>query len=118
VLGIQRSGACLVLEQASSREWTIVIPIFWYVESYSTTRRVRSQFTFPSLSATAPSGFSFAQLRETYILGAQSAFEHGRDIGVADVIQAIELQAAGAQDLKTSISPRVSCGTPNRLPDE
>jgi SpoVK/Ycf46/Vps4 family AAA+-type ATPase len=49
-------------------------------------------------------GFSFAQLRETYILGAQSAFEHGRDIGVADVIEAIELQAAGAQDLKTSVS--------------
>ena len=49
-------------------------------------------------------GFSFAQLRETYILGAQSAFEHGRDIGVADVIEAIELQVAGAQDLKTSVS--------------
>ena len=48
-------------------------------------------------------GFSFAQLRETYILGAQSAFEHGREIGVADVIEAIELQAAGAQDLKTSV---------------
>ena len=31
-------------------------------------------------------GFSFAQLRETYILGAQSAFEHGREIGVADLI--------------------------------
>jgi ATP-dependent 26S proteasome regulatory subunit len=49
-------------------------------------------------------GFSFAQLRETYILGAQSAFEHGREIGVADVIEAIELQTAGAQDLKTSIA--------------
>ena len=49
-------------------------------------------------------GFSFAQLRETYILGAQSAFEHGREIGVADVIEAIELQAAGAQDLKTSVA--------------
>ena len=48
-------------------------------------------------------GFSFAQLRETYVLGAQSAFEHGREIGVADVIEAIELQAAGAQDLKTSV---------------
>lgn len=48
-------------------------------------------------------GFSFAQLRETYILGAQSAFEHGRDIEVADVIEAIELQAAGALDLKTSV---------------
>jgi len=49
-------------------------------------------------------GFSFAQLRETYILGSQSAFEHGREIGVADVIEAIELQAAGAQDLKTSVA--------------
>jgi len=52
---------------------------------------------------TQTEGFSFAQLRETYILGAQSAFEHGREIGVADVIEAIELQAAGAQDLKTSV---------------
>jgi hypothetical protein len=49
-------------------------------------------------------GFSFAQLRETYILGAQSAFEHGRGIGVGDVIEAIELQAAGAYDLKTSVA--------------
>jgi ATPase family associated with various cellular activities (AAA) len=49
-------------------------------------------------------GFSFAQLRETYILGAQSAFEHGREIRVADVIEAIELQSAGAYDLKTSIA--------------
>jgi hypothetical protein len=48
-------------------------------------------------------GFSFSQLRETYILGAQSAFEHGSEVGVADVIEAIELQAAGAQDLKTSV---------------
>jgi len=49
-------------------------------------------------------GFSFAQLRETYILGAQSAFEHGREVMVADVIKAIELQAAGAYDLKTSVA--------------
>ena len=49
-------------------------------------------------------GFSFAQLRETYMLGAQSAFEHGREVMVADVIEAIDLQAAGAQDLKTSVS--------------
>jgi hypothetical protein len=48
-------------------------------------------------------GFSFAQLRETYILGAQSAFEHGREIRIGDVIEAIELQVAGAQDLKTSV---------------
>jgi len=48
-------------------------------------------------------GFSFSQLRKTYILGAQSAFEYGREIGVADVVEAIELQAAGAQDLKTSV---------------
>ena len=49
-------------------------------------------------------GFSFAQLRETYILGAQSAFEHGREIEVGDVVEAIEIQAAGAQDLKASVS--------------
>ena len=49
-------------------------------------------------------GFSFAQLRETYILGSQSAFEQGRDITVADIVEAIDLHAAGAQDLKTSIS--------------
>jgi len=49
-------------------------------------------------------GFSFAQLRETYILGSQSAFEHGREVGVEDVIEAIALQAAGAQDLKTSVA--------------
>jgi ATP-dependent 26S proteasome regulatory subunit len=48
-------------------------------------------------------GFSFAQLRETYILSSQSAFEHGREVSVADVIEAIELQAAGAQDLKISV---------------
>jgi hypothetical protein len=49
-------------------------------------------------------GFSFAQLRETYILGAQSAFEHGSEVGIADVVEAIELQMAGAQDLKTSVA--------------
>jgi SpoVK/Ycf46/Vps4 family AAA+-type ATPase len=49
-------------------------------------------------------GFSFAQLRETYILGAQSAFEHGSEVRVADVIEAIEIQAAGAYDLKTSVA--------------
>jgi hypothetical protein len=37
-------------------------------------------------------------------LGSQSAFEHGKEITVADVIEAIEPQAARAQDLKTSIS--------------
>jgi hypothetical protein len=49
-------------------------------------------------------GFSFAQLRETYILGAQSAFENGREVSVADVIEAVELQTAGAQELKTSVA--------------
>jgi SpoVK/Ycf46/Vps4 family AAA+-type ATPase len=49
-------------------------------------------------------GFSFAQLRETYILRSQSAFEHGREVGVTDVIEAIELQTAGAHELKTSVS--------------
>ena len=45
-------------------------------------------------------GFSFAQLRETYILGSQSAFEQGREIALADVIEAVELQAAGAYEVK------------------
>jgi SpoVK/Ycf46/Vps4 family AAA+-type ATPase len=49
-------------------------------------------------------GFSFAQLRETYILGAQSAFERGREIVAGDVVEAIELQAAGAHDMKTSVA--------------
>jgi hypothetical protein len=49
-------------------------------------------------------GFSFAQLRETYILGAQSAFEHGREVMVADVIEAIALQATGAYDSKASVA--------------
>jgi hypothetical protein len=49
-------------------------------------------------------GFSFAQLRETYILGAQSAYEHGREIEAEDVIEAIDLHAAGAYDLKTSVA--------------
>jgi ATP-dependent 26S proteasome regulatory subunit len=49
-------------------------------------------------------GFSFAQLRETYILGAQSAFENGREVSVADVVEAVEIQTAGAQELKTSVA--------------
>ena len=49
-------------------------------------------------------GFSFAQLRETYILGAQSAFEHGREVSAADVTEAIESLAMGANDLKSSIA--------------
>jgi hypothetical protein len=47
---------------------------------------------------------SFAQLRETYILGAQFAFEHGREIAVRDVVEAVELPMAGACDLKTSVA--------------
>jgi ATP-dependent 26S proteasome regulatory subunit len=58
-------------------------------------------------------GFSFAQLRETYILGAQS-FEHGREVMVADVIEAIELQAAGAYDLKTSVAASGFVNRPER----
>ena len=49
-------------------------------------------------------GFSFAQLRETYILGAPSDIEHGREISVLDVIEAIEIQSAGAMDVKTSVA--------------
>ena len=46
--------------------------------------------------------FSFAQLRETYILGAQSAFEQARDVTVADIVEAIDLQVSGARELKTA----------------
>jgi hypothetical protein len=49
-------------------------------------------------------GFSFAHLRETYIMGAQSAFEQARDVTVADIVEAIDLQVGGAQELKTSSS--------------
>ncbi|MGA7377515.1 MAG: ATP-binding protein [Candidatus Sulfotelmatobacter sp.] len=52
------------------------------------------------IAITQTEGFSFAQLRETYIMGSQSAFEKGREITVADIVEAIELHAAGAQDLK------------------
>ncbi len=47
-------------------------------------------------------GFSFAHLRETYITGAQSAFEQARDVTVADIVEAIDLQVGGAQELKTA----------------
>jgi hypothetical protein len=47
-------------------------------------------------------GFSFARLRETYITGAQSAFEQARDITVADILEAIDLQVSGAHELKTA----------------
>ena len=45
-------------------------------------------------------GFSFAQLRETYIMGSQSAFEHGREIRITDIVEAIHLHAAGAYELR------------------
>lgn len=50
-------------------------------------------------------GFSFAMLRETYVLAAQTPFEQGREVTVADVIEAIELQAAGAHEVKASRAP-------------
>jgi hypothetical protein len=60
----------------------------------------------------------FAQRLETYILGAQSAFEHGREVSVADVIDAMEVQTAGAQDLKTPLPPRDLCAILSPLPAE
>ena len=57
-------------------------------------------------------------------MGSQSAFEHGREVSVADVVEAIRPQEAGAYDLKTSIgeSPglrrtlsSVRSGTPVRV---
>jgi ATPase family associated with various cellular activities (AAA) len=47
-------------------------------------------------------GFSFAHLRETYITGAQSAFEQARDVTVADIVEAIDLQVGGAHELKAA----------------
>jgi ATPase family protein associated with various cellular activities (AAA) len=47
-------------------------------------------------------GFSFAHLRETYITGAQSAFERARDVTVAHIVEAIDLQVGGAQELKAA----------------
>jgi SpoVK/Ycf46/Vps4 family AAA+-type ATPase len=47
-------------------------------------------------------GFSFAHLRETYIMGAQLAFEQARDITVADIVEAIDLQLGGARELKAA----------------
>ena len=47
-------------------------------------------------------GCSYAELRESYIVGSQSAFEQGRGVTIADVIEAIELQMAGAHEVKAS----------------
>ena len=44
-------------------------------------------------------GFSYACVRETYITGAQSAFEQARDVTV-DILEAIDLQVGGAHELK------------------
>jgi ATP-dependent Zn protease len=41
-------------------------------------------------------GFSFAELREIYILGAPCAFENGRDIRVADIIEAHRPSCSGS----------------------
>jgi hypothetical protein len=60
-------------------------------------------------------GFSFAELRETYILGAQSAFEHGREVSAADVIEAVELQTAGAEELRSSRAVPGFAHKPERL---
>jgi ATP-dependent 26S proteasome regulatory subunit len=60
-------------------------------------------------------GFSFAQRRETYIPGAQSAFEHGREVSVADVIEAVELQTAGAEELQSSRAVPGFIQKPERL---
>ena len=45
-------------------------------------------------------GFSFAQLRETYILAGQLAFEEGREISAEDLGQAVEWQRSGSEELK------------------
>jgi hypothetical protein len=63
-------------------------------------------------------GFSFARLRETYVLGAQVAFEQGRAVTVRDVIEAIELQTAEIRELTASARLRGFSSDPNTLPGE
>lgn len=48
----------------------------------------------------AAEGFSFAQLRETYVLAGQDAFEAGREIVADDLWEAIQLQRADAHQAK------------------
>jgi len=45
-------------------------------------------------------GFSFAQLRESYILAGQSAFDEGRKVTVYDLVEAVRLQRYGAAEVK------------------
>ena len=49
-------------------------------------------------------GFSFAQLRESYILAAQPAFEEERDITGADIAEAVRALKMGTTALKMSDS--------------
>ncbi len=86
--------------------------IHTFFQSVSAISRVLTGQEF-EIAIERTEGFSFAQLWETYMLGAQSAFEHGREVGVADVIEAIELQAAGAQELKASVSASGFVRQPN-----
>ncbi len=47
-------------------------------------------------------GFSFAQLRESYILAAQAAFEEERDITSADIAEAVRTLKSGTSAVKRS----------------
>jgi ATP-dependent 26S proteasome regulatory subunit len=58
-------------------------------------------------------GFSFAQLRESYILAGQSAFETGGDVGPAELLEAISalrngmrVSAQNGRELGFSNPPR------------
>jgi len=54
-------------------------------------------------------GFSFAQLRESYILAGQFAFDEGREITRHDLAEAVRLQRWGAKELKQA-SPVMPVG--------
>lgn len=83
--------------------------VVWFRNPEAELRREYYQHLNPMLSGEEfepaiqkTKGFSFAQLRESYILGAQSALEDSREIVVTDVIEAIETMTAGTQELKAS----------------
>ena len=61
-------------------------------------------------------GFSFAQLRESYVLAGQSAFDEGRKVTVHDLVEAVRLQRYGAAEVKnagpgTPVGFRAEVGT-------
>jgi hypothetical protein len=60
-------------------------------------RKLNANLTDDELRGTVAEceGFSFAQLRESYILAGQSAFEAGSDVGPAELLEAISALRSG-----------------------